>query len=202
MCCALFLASGCGASGEGDTPPQHLQDEADVLEPEQGEVEPSGADVDEAGVDVEEGPLEPCVDAKEGAACVSDSPCSKTGTCQAGLCVPDTPCACQIDADCAPPDDLCAGVMVCDTGAEAPTCVLDTSQAVSCPASELPCQVNQCEPETGACALVDAPEGQSCDDGDACTTEDACSAGVCVGPTPLLCDDGAFATGLRPAPER
>ncbi len=35
---------------------------------------------------------------------------------------------------------------------------------------------------------TDQPDGSACDDGDVCTVNDACSAGVCVG-VPLNCDD-------------
>lgn len=38
------------------------------------------------------------------------------------------------------------------------------------------------------CAM--APEGARCDDGDACTAEDLCAAGVCIAGPPADCDDG------------
>jgi hypothetical protein len=37
---------------------------------------------------------------------------------------------------------------------------------------------------------VDAPAGTACDDGSACTVNDACQAGSCRGGTELACDDG------------
>ena len=41
-------------------------------------------------------------------------------------------------------------------------------------------------PDAGACAAL--PDGASCDDGDACTQVDRCTAGACVGTTPILCE--------------
>lgn len=152
-------------------------------------------DVDESADAV--GPVELCEGAEDGTPCASDSPCSKAGTCQAEVCEPDTPCACSEDSDCAPPEDLCGGVMVCDTTGDAPVCVLDTDQAVTCEPSTIPCQLSQCEPTTGQCASVAAPDGDTCDDADACTSDDVCTAGACLGATPVVCDDGAFCNGLE-----
>ena len=188
-----LMAAACGSAQEPSPP--SVEEDASSSEPEVIEPEDTAAEDDEDSA--EDSPSLTCEGAEEGRACVSDSPCSKSGTCQAGLCVPDTPCACAIDSDCAPPEDLCSGVMVCDTSGDMPACVLDATQATLCPASEVPCSVNQCQPETGACALMDAPEGESCNDGDACTTGEACSTGQCTGGTPLECDDGAFCNGLE-----
>ena len=188
-----FMTAACGGAQEPSPPP--VEEDASSSEPEVIEPEDTAAEDDEDSV--EDSPSLTCEGAEEGSACVSDSPCSKSGTCQAGICVPGTPCACANDSDCAPPEDLCSGVMVCDTSGDVPACVLDATQATLCPASEVPCRVNQCQPETGACTLVDAPEGEGCDDGDACTTVDTCLAGQCTGGAPLECDDGAFCNGLE-----
>src|SRR6185369_8950928 len=49
-----------------------------------------------------------------------------------------------------------------------------------------PCTDDVCVPLTGACG---APRSGACDDGDACTVNDACASGVCGGTTSSL--DGA-----------
>src|SRR5690606_7803114 len=38
-----------------------------------------------------------------------------------------------------------------------------------------------CDPATGTCSNPPAPNGTRCDDDQACTTGDACQAGICVG---------------------
>ncbi len=42
---------------------------------------------------------------------------------------------------------------------------------------------------TVGCTIQPKPDGSGCEDGNACTIEDVCSGGVCVG-APLSCDDG------------
>ena len=41
------------------------------------------------------------------------------------------------------------------------------------------CSIGRCDPQTGQCALADAPNGTGCDDLDDCTTGDACNEGDC-----------------------
>jgi hypothetical protein len=76
-----------------------------------------------------------------------------------------------------------------DVGSQVQTCQL----AEDC-VSESPCLVAACE--DGLCVFTDAPDGSVCDDGDFCTVDDHCGAGVCDG-TPLICDDGLFCNGLE-----
>jgi hypothetical protein len=58
------------------------------------------------------------------------------------------------------------------------------------PSGPGPCQDVVCDPFAGTCAPVAAPDGRPCNDGDACTTADACRAGVCAGGPARACDDG------------
>lgn len=44
----------------------------------------------------------------------------------------------------------------------------------------------QCDSLTG-CVQVEAPNGSTCDDDDACTQSSSCQAGVCVGQDPVQC---------------
>lgn len=46
-----------------------------------------------------------------------------------------------------------------------------------------PCRVSTCDPATGTCVEREM-DGLACDDGLACTTDDACMDGVCMGGTP------------------
>ena len=48
-----------------------------------------------------------------------------------------------------------------------------------------------CNPVDGQCAAQPLPDGLACEDGDPCTTNDACSGGVCTSGLPNVCDPPA-----------
>ena len=114
--------------------------------------------------------------------CLSDNDCPPIDTCHQGVCdlgtftcvaiaIPDgTDCddgtACSLN-------DTCLGG-VCVGGV-----------AVSCDDDNV-CTDDLCDPATGC---VYSFNFGACDDGNGCTTNDMCSAGVCDGTTPA-CDDG------------
>lgn len=58
-----------------------------------------------------------------------------------------------------------------------------------------PCTVDTCDAATGECSSTPANEGEAsgCDDGDACTDQDACVAGACAG-KPVVCSDDNVCT--------
>ena len=121
-----------------------------------------------------------------GATCSDGNSCTSDDSCQAGTCVggPST-CQCQTTADCAGLEDgnACNGKLVCVSSA----CVLDPTTIVTCAASSDPCQVNSCNPTSGACTAQPAANGLACTDGSACTQSDTCQAGVCAGANPVQC---------------
>ena len=144
-------------------------------------------------------PAAGCVHTDSTAPCSDGNACTEGDTCSAGACVPGpNACGCQTDADCAGLDDgnLCNGTLICDTAAAAPSCVLDPSTVVKCvgAGSGNGCSQVVCEPTTGACKGVAAPEGTPCDDGNFCTQQDLCAVGKCVGTLPVSCDDGNTCT--------
>ena len=55
------------------------------------------------------------------------------------------------------------------------------------------CQLWYCDAVDG-CVAVDNVDGTACDDGLWCTIDDACDAGVCVGPNPYDCTDPSGCT--------
>ncbi|MGB0591225.1 MAG: LamG-like jellyroll fold domain-containing protein [Myxococcota bacterium] len=80
-------------------------------------------------------------------------------------------------------DNACQGQAICDNGA----CDHDGQAGLTCTSSD-PCMASVCDPESEGC--VDTPlPGGGCDDGEACTSLDTCSAdGACVGtPDASLC---------------
>ncbi len=121
----------------------------------------------------------PCND---GNSCTADTVCTG-GVCSGG----ENSCECQTNNECKVFDDgdRCNGDVKCIDGA----CVVDEDTMVTCVPSGDPCRITTCIPATGACQLVDAEEGVSCEDGDTCTVDDACSDGSCVGGA-VSCDDG------------
>lgn len=56
------------------------------------------------------------------------------------------------------------------------------------------CQLASCNTSTGRCIRSNTFDGTACNDLDACTSGDECRLGVCLGPTPVDCDDGLVCT--------
>lgn len=140
----------------------------------------------DAGGCLDESPGDPCDD---GSVCTVEDSCDADGRCRPGPalecggpcmrcdpvagCVPetsDTPCD---DGDACTIGDHCRGDgAVCVPGAPA-----------VCAGG---CQIGTCDPSVGC---VPSPAARSCDDGNACTTDDHCrgDADVCVGGGALVC---------------
>lgn len=159
---------------------------------------------------VEDVPPPTCETAEQcddGLACTTDLCPEDIGHCvwevNAGSCLSGRECfatgdrpASQPCLVCNPDIDPLALVPVgdgtaCDDGN---ICTVDTtcSEGV-CVGSELacedgnPCTDNACEPGLG-CIFPPALDGTTCDDGTACTSDDACFDGTCVG-APITCFD-------------
>lgn len=138
------------------------------------------------------------------AACDDGDVCTVGDTCDGGSCAPGDPLACDdanacTDDTCNPisgcayaPDDTnpCSDDTVCTV---ADHCVsgLCLGQTVSCPDDGNVCTDAICDPATGCAEVSNA---SPCDDGDACTVNDACAAGTCHAGTPKSCDDGEVCT--------
>ena len=104
--------------------------------------------------------------------CVTTSCNPTTGTCSTAIGLDGVVCsdgsACTQGDQCA--SGACAGTLTaCDDGN---TCTFDL-----------------CDPAQG-CVYEAVIGYKKCDDGDACTTLDACKAGQCAGGDATVCDDG------------
>lgn len=86
-----------------------------------------------------------------------------------------------------------SSVGLCLTGALAALigCGSSTPQArcqgVVCAAPDQCHQTGTCDPQTGLCSSPAKPDGATCDDANACTSGDACHAGVCASGAPVAC---------------
>jgi hypothetical protein len=145
----------------------------------------------------------------DGSTCSDAEACTVDDTCQAGVCISgDAP-------DCSGFGDVCNTASCNSAGAEgncdtltpladgsvctddSPCTISDTCQAGVCVAGDAPdcsgagdaCNEASCDPAgaLGNCdVLTPELDGTGCDDGDACSTNDSCEAGVCGG-TPTDC---------------
>jgi len=97
----------------------------------------------------------------------------------------------QPDGTSCADSDLCDGEETCREG----NCVSGT--ALNCDDENI-CTDDSCNPQSG-CQHVN--NNSSCNDGDACTTSDTCSNGICVGSSPMNCDDNNICTTDNCNPE-
>ncbi|HEX4341626.1 MAG TPA: MYXO-CTERM sorting domain-containing protein [Polyangiaceae bacterium] len=119
------------------------------------------------------GPALPCSD---GIACTVDTCKEPTG------CNFDTSaCGCTKDADC-DNKNPCDGKETCNTT----TLTCRSGTPIDCSASSDACNTGTCSPATGTCSAVPKGNGTVCNDGNACTTNDACQSGACKG-TAVVC---------------
>jgi len=138
-------------------------------------------------------------DVYPGTPCDDENVCTTNDTCSGGTCG-GTPVDCGDGNPCT--DDGCNpstgcyhnnNTSPCDDGDACTT--NDTCSGGTCGGTPVdcddgnPCTVDICD-EFSGCQNLLVAEGTPCEDGDACTTEDTCSGGVCVGGPPVDCDDG------------
>jgi hypothetical protein len=139
-----------------------------------------------------------CKHQPNSAACSDDDPCTSGDTCAAGICQAGTAIACDDSNPCT--NDSCSPLLGCVHAANSTPCddqdpctMTDTcvagvcagTGAANCDDGNL-CTSDFCEPLIGC---SHAPNKVPCDDGDPCTTTDACQFGTCKGAGPLDCDD-------------
>ena len=147
----------------------------------------------------------------DGNKCTHGDAC-KAGACVKGDV--DT-CSCKSQADCGPLEDgdACNGTLYCDKTVTPNKCTVNPATVVQCPTSQdTACLKNACYLGTGLCQLTiteklekactgsgskqvctfkllppKAPPAQAgpCEDGNKCTTGEACKAGKCAGGTDI-----------------
>jgi cysteine-rich repeat protein len=136
-----------------------------------------------------------------GGVCLDDgNPCTDDVCDGDGSCLhPDNTAPCDDGLFCNGPDtcatgactrhlgDPCAGGAACATACNETTDVCADTAATPCTDDGNPCTDDVCD---GRGSCLHPHNTAPCDDGDACTTEDACREGTCAGGPPLDCDDG------------
>ncbi len=140
----------------------------------------------------------------DGGPCNADSSaCSSGDYCQAGVCIAGVTPGCDDKNPCT--NDSCdpasgcqflANSLTCNDG---DACTLDDhcaagacapGQAKNCSDGSA-CTADTCK--GGACSSK-LLSGTACSDGNLCTVDDLCQAGVCLPGTPFACPDGAACT--------
>jgi MYXO-CTERM domain-containing protein len=136
--------------------------------------------------------------AEDGIPCDDGSACTRSDSCQQGVCTGADPVVCQAQDQCHPAgtcdpatgqcsQPVAENGTTCDDGdacTQSDTCqqgVCTGANPVVCQAQDQCHVAGACDPATGACSNPPAADGTSCDDGAACTQTDACAAGVCQG---------------------
>jgi Dictyostelium (slime mold) repeat len=142
--------------------------------------------------------------AADGVFCEDGNLCTVGDTCNNGTCQSGTPVQClqcqKCDPDtggCAPdPDqvgDQCDDGLACTTDdrcTAAGTCV---GTPVVCQALDQCHVAGVCQEPGGACTNPIKANGTPCDDGNLCTLNDTCQAGICTG-QPRDCNDNDVCT--------
>lgn len=113
----------------------------------------------------------------DGLACSQDS-CNES---QGGCVANKESCPCTQDRDCSD-GNACNGMETCDPLSL--TCL--SGAALSCGGLDTACTIGQCNPTDGSCQALPRPSGTSCSDGNPCTLNDRCTAGLCSG-TAITC---------------
>ena len=132
-------------------------------------------------------------------ACTDGNACTLGDVCSGGVCQAGAAPDCNDGNPCT--DDPCNALSGCVHLANEATCTDqnactagDGCMGGSCMSGPQqichdnnPCTVDSCNPATGC---VFTPIAGPCNDGNVCTTIDACLGGVCVGSGSLGCEDG------------
>src|SRR5262249_25455395 len=132
-----------------------------------------------------------------GTACNDGNACTRTDTCQAGICAGSNPVTCTAldqchgTGVCDPASGSCSNPVTangsaCSDGNACPQS--DTCQAgacagtnpVVCTALDQCHLAGACDPASGTCSNPEKANGSACSDDDACTQTDSCQAGACV----------------------
>lgn len=106
--------------------------------------------------------------------------CDDENPCTDNHCDPAQGCITKVNEALCDDGDVCTSGDHCEMG----QCVHD--EEMFCDDFNT-CTEDVCDPEQGCVFTVNE---ETCDDGNACTTGETCTAGICAGGLPLDCNDG------------
>ena len=139
-----------------------------------------------------------------GTSCSDGNACTQTDTCQGGTCTGSNPVACTASdqchtaGTCDPSSGQCSNPTSpngtsCNDGnacTQTDACSNGTcsgSNPVTCAASDQCHTSGTCDPTSGQCSNPPVPDGSSCTGTNACNQTYTCTAGVCTGSNPVVC---------------
>ncbi len=139
-----------------------------------------------------------------GTSCNDGNACTRTDTCQAGVCAGANPVICAASDQCHFAGTCSASTGVCSNPAKGNGTSCNDGNActridyclngtctgenqVACTASDQCHVVGTCNTATGVCSNPAKANGTSCNDGNACTRTDTCQSGACTGANPVTC---------------
>jgi hypothetical protein len=144
----------------------------------------------------------PCINTPNIVPCDDGDGCTVGDTCSGGACQAGGPMDCSDGQTCT--DDVCsAGVCSNPENCTPPAtcnaagdCELTACVPQSCDDGNV-CTDDSNDtttPGPGPCTCINTNNTATCDDGDGCTVDDACSGGACVSGAPMDCSDGQTCT--------
>ncbi|MBI5535277.1 MAG: hypothetical protein HY898_21295 [Deltaproteobacteria bacterium] len=139
-----------------------------------------------------------------GTPCNDNNACTRTDTCQRGICTGSNPVVCtaldqcHLVGTCNTTTGICTNPIktngtTCNDNngcTQTDTCQSGTctgSNPVVCTASDQCHLAGTCTPATGMCTNPPKNNGTSCSDGNACTLNDTCQGGACNSGSPVVC---------------
>ena len=120
------------------------------------------------------------IDRCEGVVCTPLDQCHVTGVCNPATGVCSNPAA--ADGTICNDGNACTQTDTCQSG----SCT--GGNPVVCSALDQCHVVGACNTATGVCSNPAAPDGSSCNDGNACTQTDTCQSGSCTGGNRVVCN--------------
>ncbi|OGQ90119.1 MAG: hypothetical protein A2289_03850 [Deltaproteobacteria bacterium RIFOXYA12_FULL_58_15] len=135
--------------------------------------------------------------------CGDNNPCTTPDRCQDGVCT-GSPVVCAEPGPCELPGLCNSATGLCSFGRkpEGTACELDNpnlcligrcsagecnATAVVCAAADQCHVAGTCDPATGACSNPRKADGVGCEDGNPCTQDDECQAGLCEAGPAVTC---------------
>jgi hypothetical protein len=141
---------------------------------------------------------------QNGTSCNDGNACTKTDSCQSGVCTGSNAVVCSASDQCHTAGSCDAASGVCSNPAkkngtacsdgnactQTDTCqggICAGASPVTCSASDQCHSAGTCDSATGTCSNPVKKDGSTCSDGNACTQVDTCLAGACTGASPVTC---------------